>query len=51
MDWADEIEEMKRMSDEELKMYKDIRFGGLTEAIMKIMLFIGLVGLIYLFFC
>lgn len=49
MDWADEIEEMKKMSDEELKMYRDIRFGGLAGTIVKLMLIIGAIALGCLF--
>ena len=51
MDWADEIEEMKRMSDEDYKKYRDIRFGGLAGTIVKLMLIIGAIALGYLVFC
>ena len=50
MDWADEIEEMKNMSDEDLNKYRKIRFGGLSGSIVKLMLIIGAILLVCLLF-
>lgn len=46
MEWSEEIIMMKEMSDEEFNYYHKIRFGGLSDTIVKILICAGIFMLI-----
>ena len=47
MDWANELEEVKKMSDDEFKMYCGIRFGVDNQIISAVLFCISFGGLYY----
>lgn len=47
MDWANELEEMKKMSDDEYKMYYGIRFCVDNQIISVVLSCISFGGLYY----